>query len=137
MAVASQPGPGDFAAARAAGYAALINNRPDGEEPGQMGDPAERAAALSVGLAYAHVPVAMGAITEDDVARFRAAVAAADGPVLAHCKSGLRSLLLHVIASVRDGSLRPDEIAPLGARLGVDLSPAASWLAAHGAAHGG
>ncbi|GAA3255729.1 hypothetical protein GCM10020258_14430 [Sphingomonas yabuuchiae] len=35
VAVAPQIRPEDVAAIKAAGYAAIVNNRPDGEEPGQ------------------------------------------------------------------------------------------------------
>ena len=39
------------------GFAAIINSRPEGEEPGQPGNLAEATAARSVGLAYAFVPI--------------------------------------------------------------------------------
>ncbi len=43
--VAGQPSPDEIADLGRAGVALLINNRPDGEEPGQPGSAAERAAA--------------------------------------------------------------------------------------------
>ena len=50
LAVAGQPNPEDFSRFAADGFAAVVNNRPDGEEPGQPGNAAEQAAAGEAGL---------------------------------------------------------------------------------------
>ena len=103
LSVAKQPAVEDFSALAAAGFTAIINNRPNGEEEGQPGSAAEQHAAQAAGLAYSHIPVTGPNITEADVRRFQSAVAGATGPVLGHCKSGTRSLMLWVIGEVLDG----------------------------------
>ena len=130
LAVAGQPNPEDFSRLAADGFAAVVNNRPDGEEPGQPGNAAEQAAAREAGLAYTHIPVATPAITEADIRAFQAAVARADGPVLAHCKGGARALTLHVLGEVLDGRMSARDVPAFGARFGFDLKGAESWLAA-------
>ena len=49
VAVAGQLTPADLAAAAAEGFAAIVNNRPDGEEHGQPSD-ADMAAARGGGV---------------------------------------------------------------------------------------
>ncbi len=51
-------------------------------------------------ISYAYIPVTMNTITEADVRAFHAAVRKSDGPVLAHCKTGMRSLSLYLIGEV-------------------------------------
>ena len=132
LSVAGQPTAGEIAAFGGEGVALLINNRPDGEEPGQPGSAAERAAAEAAGIAYLDLPVTGPTITREAVERFHAAVEAAPGPVVAHCRSGTRSLTLWALGEVLAGRLRRDEIAEFGARHGFDLSGAVRWLDAHG-----
>ena len=130
FAVAGQPEPSDIAALGAGGTRLLINNRPDGEEPGQPGSAAEAGAAGTAGLAYCHLPVTGGSITQDDVRRFQEAIRGAGGPVVAHCRSGTRSLTLWVIGEVLDGRLPEGEVVAFGERHGFDLSGALRWLGA-------
>jgi len=122
----------DVLQAKAKGIAAIINNRPDGEEAGQPSASENRRAAKSAGLGYTHIPVVPGQITRSHVADFQTALKKADGPVLAHCKTGIRSATLHVIGEVLDGRMKKGEIAPLGRRIGVDLTGAVKWLEANG-----
>jgi uncharacterized protein (TIGR01244 family) len=129
--IAPQLRAGDIRAAKAAGIAAIVNNRPDGEEAGQPTSWENRRVAEAEGMAYTHVPVVPGRVTKGHVADFQASLARADGPVLAHCKTGTRSAMLHAIGEVLDGRMTRDEIVPLGQRLGVDLSGAVKWLDAN------
>lgn len=130
--IAPQLSAADIRAAKGRGIAAIVNNRPDGEEAGQPTAAENRRVAEAEGLAYAHIPIAAGQITENKVRAFQMAVAEAGGPVLAHCKTGTRSATLHAIGEVLDGRMAKDEIAPLGQRLGLDLAGAVKWLDANG-----
>lgn len=94
IAVSPQIRVADFAALAADGFTTVINNRPDGEEPGQPSSDAMESAARAAGLAYHHIPVTGGAISPDQIARFDAALHGADGKVLAYCRSGTRSAML-------------------------------------------
>ncbi|GJE83010.1 TIGR01244 family sulfur transferase [Methylorubrum thiocyanatum] len=131
LSVAGQPSPAEIAALADEGVSLLINNRPDGEEPGQPGSAAERAAAEAAGLHYLDLPVTGPTITRAAVERFHAAVEAAPGPVVAHCRSGTRSLTLWAIGEVLAGRMARNEVAAYGARHGFDLSGAERWLDAN------
>ena len=104
VAVAPQITADDVAAIAAAGYVAIVNNRPDDEEPGQPSGDAIRAAAEAAGLRYAAVPVGREGIGDAQLAAMTAAIAEADGPVLAFCRSGTRSCHLWALAAARIAS---------------------------------
>lgn len=133
LSIAGQPLPADFAEIAAAGFAAVINSRPDGEEVGQPGSAAEASSAQQAGLAYAHVPVTLKDIRESDVRAFQAALSSAEGPVLAHCKSGARALTLFVLGEVLDGRMRAGDVRAFGEAHGHNLAAADAWLAVRGA----
>jgi uncharacterized protein (TIGR01244 family) len=94
LVAAPQVQPADLRDIAAAGFVGIINNRPDGEAPEQPGSSALEAEARQMGLAWWHIPVAPGAMTEADVRAFAAALGEADGPVLAFCRTGSRSTAL-------------------------------------------
>jgi sulfide:quinone oxidoreductase len=122
IAVAPQMALDDFAAIQAAGYRTIINNRPDGEDPGQptAADAAERARAL--GLVYIHQPVTTATLGREAADAFAAVVAAATGPVLAHCRSGTRCTILWALAEAKAGALPIDEILQISRSAGYDIS---------------
>lgn len=122
----------DIRLAKARGFAAIVNNRPDREEPGQPSAAENRAVAENEGLGYSHIPVVPGQVNLGQVRAFQKALSDANGPVLAHCKTGTRSATLYIIGEVLDRRMRKDEMGPLGESLGLDLSSAVKWLDAQG-----
>ncbi|MFN3371428.1 MAG: TIGR01244 family sulfur transferase [Sphingomonadaceae bacterium] len=98
LAVSPQVKPEEVAAIARAGYRAIIDNRPDGEEQGQPPAATIAAAAERAGLGFAHIPVVSGAIAETDVAAMREALDRLPKPVLAYCRSGARSARLAELA---------------------------------------
>ena len=72
----------------------VINNRPDAEAPDQPTSDVLEREAIRIGLRYAYIPIIPGEMTDGDVAEFAEAVSAADGPVLAFCRTGNRSTQL-------------------------------------------
>jgi uncharacterized protein (TIGR01244 family) len=119
----------DFRELQSLGFTAVINNRPDGEEPAQLTADEASIEAEAAGLAYVRQPVTLGAITESDVRKFHQQLDRLKGPVFAHCKSGTRALTLWTLGEVLDGRLQTSEILPLGKRFGIDLKAAAEWAA--------
>lgn len=93
LAVAAQLRVDDLAEVAATGFRTVINNRPDGEEPGQPAAIEIERAAYAAGLGYHHIPVAPGKLDDRDARRFGAAVRN-EGPVLAFCRTGNRSAKL-------------------------------------------
>ena len=124
--VSGQIGPADVAGLKAAGVTAIVNNRPDGEEPGQPTGAEIEAAAEAEGIAYCAVPIIRG-IGPADVEAMQEALAAAEGKVLAYCRSGTRSTLAWALAR-RDQGASIDELRAAAARAGVDLAPIAHLL---------
>jgi uncharacterized protein (TIGR01244 family) len=116
--VAGQIGPEDVAQAAAFGVKAIVNNRPDGEEPGQPLGSEIEAAAHAAGLGYHHIPVC-GGIGADEVERM-AAMLDEGGSVLAFCRSGTRSTWLWALAEARRGASGETLIAQAAAA-GYDL----------------
>ena len=129
--ISPHPAAADMDEMKKHGIVQIINNRPDGEEPGQPTAKNSAAAAGKLGMNYVHIPVVPGEATIEDVRAFQKACSAADGPVLAHCKTGTRSLTLFAIGEVLDGAMNVGEIDSLGRSSGVDLSGAKKWIAAN------
>ena len=111
----------DLARAAAEGFVLVINNRPDDEEPGQPSSAEIEAAARAAGLEYVHVPV-RGGPTPDQVEAVRQAVASTEGPVLAFCRSGTRSIVTWSIGQAISGAADRDTLVRQGAEAGYDLS---------------
>jgi uncharacterized protein (TIGR01244 family) len=121
FAVAPQIELADIARAKAEGFVLLINNRPDGEAPGQPTSDEMESAAKAVGLAYAHIPV-RGGPTPDQVDAEHRLLAETDGPVLAWCRSGTRSITTWAIGEAMAGARPRQELVALAADAGYDLS---------------
>jgi len=113
----------DLARAAGEGFKLVINNRPDGEEPGQPTSAEVEAAARAAGLDYLHIPV-RGGPTPDQVEANHRAVEAAGGPVLAFCRSGTRSIVTWSLGQFQADERTRDELVELGAQAGYDLSGA-------------
>ena len=93
LTVSQQISLADVAEIAKQGFVSIINNRPDGEEPGQPDHETVAAEARKHGLKYHYIPVVTGNITRNDVVQFQKAVLR-DGPAFAHCRSGTRCYLL-------------------------------------------
>ncbi|MGY6643671.1 MAG: TIGR01244 family sulfur transferase [Salinarimonas sp.] len=130
IAVAPQLRLEDLDAIAAAGYKAVINNRPDGESPDQPPQEAIAARAAELGLEYRFVPVISGQFAPQDVAAFRTALDELAGPVVAFCRSGTRSSVLWALANA--GRMPEDEIIAIAGQAGYDLSALRGRLDGHG-----
>lgn len=106
ISVAAQIAPEDCAIAKAQGFTAIVNNRPDGEAPGQPTAAEMRAAATAAGLRYADIPVDHSGMGPLQVEAMAAELEAAGGPMLAFCRSGTRSTNLWALAA----ALRGDDL---------------------------
>lgn len=104
LAVAGAMTANDFAEAARLGFKTIINNRPDGEEAGQLTAREEVSLARQAGIDYLHVPAAKHEVLDDHVLEpFGDALATADLPILLHCRSGLRSTIMWVAVAVEGG----------------------------------
>jgi uncharacterized protein (TIGR01244 family) len=125
--VAGQIAPADVADLARQGITAIVNNRPDGEEPGQPDGDAIAAAAHAAGLAYVHIPVGHAGMGEAHVAAMADALESAPGRVLAFCRSGTRSTFLWALARASRGD-DADDLISTAAAAGYDIRPIAPAL---------
>lgn len=101
------------------GFKTLINNRPDGEEPGQPSSAEVLNAGRAAGMTCLEQPVVSGAITFDDAARFRELLDSAEKPVVAYCRSGTRCAMLWALGSA--GSIPTETILASTASAGYNF----------------
>lgn len=107
--------------AAADGITLIVNNRPDGEQPGQPLAMEIEAAAAEAGIAYRHIPVA-GGFSPAQVEATAEALDSTEGRVLAFCASGTRSTYLWALARAKAGD-DAAEIIGKAAAAGYDLTP--------------
>ncbi len=119
--VAPQIGLDDIAEARAQGFALIVNNRPDGEEPTAPQGAEIGHAAAAEGLAYAAIPIGHAGFSHAQIDALDALMADATGPILAYCRSGTRSTHLWALARARAGD-DVDAICNAAAKAGYDLT---------------
>ena len=111
----------DIDALARAGVRTIINNRPDGEDPGQLPAAEARRLAAAQGLAYHHIPITAASLSRADVDAFAAVLKSAPGPIVAHCRSGTRSALLWALVRLREGA-DPFALVAEAARNGIDIA---------------
>jgi len=123
VSVGPQLQPSDMAALAAEGYASVINNRPDDEEPGQPSSSELEAAATAAGLAYLHAPI-RGMPDDQTVAvvgdRLKA-VTVSSARTAMFCRSGMRSTAAWAMAQ-RLGGAHPEHLRAAATSAGYDLS---------------
>lgn len=124
--ISGQITPDEVAALKRQGVTMIVNNRPDGEDPGQPLAADIEAAAEKAGIAYRFVPITRG-IGPSDVEAMQEALGAAEGKLLAFCRSGNRSALAWAVARREQGA-SVEELAKAAAGAGVDLAPIAHLL---------
>jgi uncharacterized protein (TIGR01244 family) len=121
LSVAGRLDRADIEALAQAGVRTIVNNRPDGEDPGQLPAAEARRVAEAHGLAYHHIPITAASLTRADVDAFAATLRGAEAPVVAHCRSGTRSALLWALTRVREGA-DPLNLIAEAARHGIDIA---------------
>jgi uncharacterized protein (TIGR01244 family) len=96
--VAGQILPEDVTRAAGLGIALIINNRPDFEEEDQPEAALIEAATRAAGLDYVAIPVGPEGMDANHFGAMAQALAQAEGPVLAFCRSGTRSSMLWALS---------------------------------------
>lgn len=122
MLVAGQLRPEDVAAANADGVTMIVNNRPDGEQPGQVTGAEIEKAARAAGLDYRAIPIGAAGLGRAQIDAMTSAIEDSEGPILAYCLSGTRSAYLWALAQAGRGA-GADVLIAQAARAGYDLSP--------------
>ena len=110
----------DIEALAQAGVRTIVNNRPDGEDRGQLPAAEARRLAETLGIAYHHIPITAATLSRKDVDAFASTLRDAPSPVVAHCRSGTRSALLWALVRMREGA-EPLALVAEAARHGIDI----------------
>src|SRR4051794_41825456 len=106
--VSGQIAPDEVAGLAGQGITVLVNNRPDGEEPGQPLAADIEAAAEQAGIAYRFIPIIRGIGPADVESMQQAMRETGDGKLLAFCRSGTRSAFAYALAQREDGTAREE-----------------------------
>ncbi len=102
FAIGHQLSTDDFASLRAAGYASVLNARPDDEIGTYLVSQDAMRAAHANGLAYAFCPTEGHEIFEPEIVdRFERALVELPKPIFAHCKTGTRAVILWALVASR------------------------------------
>ena len=125
--VSGQVAPHEVAGIAAQGLTVLVNNRPDGEEPGQPLAAEIEDAAAAAGISYHFVPIIRGIGPADVETMQQALREAADGKLLAFCRSGTRSAFALALAK-RELGASAEEVQRSLAGAGIDPAPIAHLL---------
>ena len=103
-------------------YAVIINNRPDDEESEQPSSEQVEKWAQENGLAYHYLPVSKDRMDMENIFRFGDIYTSAEGPILAFCRSGMRSTSLWGLTMSAISTRPIPEIMDAATKLGYDLS---------------
>jgi sulfide:quinone oxidoreductase len=114
--------PGDVARIAALGFKSIVSNLPDGESQVHPTSRQEAELAAAAGLGFRHIPVTKAEAFSDRVVDgMTEALRELEGPVLAHCASGLRSAIAWAAATARGQPV--DAVLAKLAAAGFNLEP--------------
>ncbi|MCE7030183.1 TIGR01244 family sulfur transferase [Jiella avicenniae] len=124
LAVRDQVSPDEVAALGGAGFRSIIVNRPDGEGADQPSFAEIERAARDAGMEARYIPVVIGKTSNEDVAKFAAAMDELPKPVVAFCRSGMRSATLWALSQV--GQRPEQDIVARAKAAGYDVAAVTS-----------
>ena len=102
-----------------AGFKAIICNRPDGEGPDQPSFKEIEQAANQYGLEAKYLPAESGKVRDEEGQAFGQLLHALPGPVLAYCRTGMRSTTLWALSQA--GSTPLPHILEASQKAGFDM----------------
>ncbi len=102
-----------------AGFKAIICNRPDGEGPDQPSFKEIEAAALQYGLQAQYLPAESGKVRDEDGKAFGQLLLTMPGPVLAYCRTGMRSTTMWALSQA--GVTPLPKILEASQKVGFDM----------------
>jgi uncharacterized protein (TIGR01244 family) len=113
--------PEDFAEVAKQGFKSILSNLPDGESARHPSSAEERELAANAGLGFRHVPAVKVDVLSDRVVEgVIKALGELNGPMLAHCASGLRSAVAWAGAASRTEPV--DEVLASLEKAGFNLA---------------
>lgn len=119
LSVSPQISEADVGILASQGFRTIICNRPDGEADDQPASAAIAAAAERQGITFHYQPVVAGKVTDTDVDTYANLLIEAEGPVLAFCRTGTRSISMWAMSEAHHLSI--DAILSTAGAHGYDL----------------
>ena len=119
LSVAPQISAADMQAIASAGYRSVICNRPDGEGSDQPNYVELERSAAECDLQMRYLPAESGKVTDEQGAAFGALMAELPKPVLAFCRTGMRSTTMWALSQA--GQLPLPQIIERSSKAGFDL----------------
>ena len=119
LSVAPQILAADMRAIADAGFRSLICNRPDGEGSDQPNYVELERSAGEHGLQMRYLPAESGKVTDEQGAAFGALMSELPKPVLAYCRTGMRSTTMWALSQA--GQLPLPQIIERSSKAGFDL----------------
>ena len=101
------------------GFKAIICNRPDGEGPDQPSFSEMEQAALAHGLQMRYLPAESGKVRDEDGKAFGELLATLPAPVLAYCRTGMRSTTMWALS--QSGITPLPQILEASQKVGFDM----------------
>ena len=127
LSVSPQIAASDMASIHAMGFRSIVCNRPDGEAADQPTFDEIAQAATQAGLAARYLPAPSGKVGDDDGVAFGALMHELPNPVLAYCRTGMRSATMWALSQA---AVRPvPQIVEAAKLAGHDLKAVIRRLA--------
>ncbi|MFC2506085.1 MAG: TIGR01244 family sulfur transferase [Kingella sp. (in: b-proteobacteria)] len=112
------------------GIKTVICNRPDGEEPKQPSFEQVKAWLNAVGVEnVVYMPIVMDGIDDGALSDFQETVAKSPAPILAYCRSGVRSSMLWALNQAKRG-VEVNSLIKAAELAGINLEPQRARLQA-------
>jgi len=110
-----------------AGFKAIICNRPDGEGPDQPSFKEIETCANQHGLQARYLPAETGKVRDEDGKAFDELLKTLPGPVLAYCRTGMRSTTMWALSQA--GVTPLPQILEASQKVGFDMKPLVQRIA--------
>lgn len=130
LSVSGQILPHQLESIRDAGFLSIICNRPDDEGSDQPLFAVIERAAQALGMQAHYLPVQSGTVTDEQGAAFATLLAHAPRPVLAYCRTGMRSTTLWALSQAKHLSL--PQIVGAAKKAGFDMQGVVRRIVCHG-----
>lgn len=119
LSVSAQISASDLEVVAKAGFKSVICNRPDDEGADQPNFNEIEEAAVREGLEIRHLPAISGKVTDEQGVAFGKLMDELPKPVLAYCRTGMRSTTMWALASA--GKIAFPQIIEASAKAGYDM----------------
>ena len=130
LSVSEQILPEQLAELKAAGFRAIICNRPDGEGNDQPLFAEIERAAQAAGIDAHYLPAESGKVTDEQGVAFGQLLATLPKPVLAYCRTGMRSTTMWALSQAGQQPL--PQIVDAARKAGFDMKGVVRRIANHG-----